>query len=79
MDGYILKPKLFSDSLGVPGLLILTACIGLGNLFGVVGMLLAIPAAAIVSFLYNDYFLLRQEKRRAQEEAERNASAAAEK
>lgn len=79
VDAYILKPKLFSDSLGVPGLLILTACIVLGNLFGVVGMLLAIPAAAIVSFLYNDYFLPRQEKRRAQEEAERNASAAAEK
>ena len=76
MDGYILKPKLFSDSLGVPGLLILTACIGLGNLFGVVGMLLAIPAAAIVSFLYNDYFLPRQEKRCAQEEESRKASAA---
>lgn len=66
VDGYILKPKLFSDSLGVSGLLILVAGIVLGNLFGVLGMLLSIPAAAILSFIYQDYFLSRQEKRRQQ-------------
>ena len=63
VDGYILKPKLFSGSLGVSGLLILVAGIVLGNLFGVVGMLLSIPAAAILSFLYRDYFLPKAEKR----------------
>lgn len=66
VDGYILKPKLFSGSLGVSGLLILVAGIVLGNLFGVLGMLLSIPAAAILSFIYQDYFLPRQEKRRRQ-------------
>ena len=66
VDGYILKPKLFSGSLGVSGLLILVAGIVLGNLFGVLGMLLSIPAAAILSFIYQDYFLSRQEKRRMQ-------------
>ena len=65
-DGYILKPKLFSSSLGVSGLLILVASIVLGNMFGVLGMLLSIPAAAILSFIYNDYLLPRQEQRRAQ-------------
>lgn len=65
VDGYILKPKLFSGSLGVSGLLILVAGIVLGNLFGVLGMLLSIPAAAILSFIYQDYFLPRQELRRA--------------
>lgn len=65
IDGYILKPKLFSGSLGVSGLLILIAGIVLGNLFGVMGMLLSIPAAAILSFIYRDYFLPRQEMRRA--------------
>ena len=48
------------------GLLILVAGIVLGNLFGVLGMLLSIPAAAILSFIYQDYFLPRQEKRRQQ-------------
>ena len=32
----------------------------------VLGMLLSIPAAAILSFIYQDYFLPRQEKRRRQ-------------
>ena len=66
VDGYILKPKLFSSSLGVSGLLILIASIVLGNMFGVLGMLLSIPAAAILSFIYNDYLLPRQEQRHAQ-------------
>ena len=64
-DGYILKPKLFSSSLGVSGLLILVASIVLGNMFGIVGMVLSIPAAAILSFIYNDYLLPRQEQRRS--------------
>lgn len=63
IDGYILKPKLFSNSLGVSGLLILIAGIVLGNLFGVIGMLLSIPAAAILSFIYRDYILPDLEKR----------------
>ena len=67
VDAYILKPKLFSSSLGVSGLLILVASIVLGNMFGVLGMLLSIPAAAILSFVYNDYLLPRQEKRRARD------------
>ena len=67
-DGYILKPKLFSSSLGVSGLLILVASIVLGNMFGIVGMVLSIPAAAILSFIYNDYLLPRQEQRRTRNE-----------
>ena len=62
VDAYILKPKLFSSSLGVSGLLILVASIVLGNMFGILGMLLSIPAAAILSFIYNEYLLPRQEK-----------------
>ena len=63
-DGYILKPKLFANSLGVSGLLILIASIVLGDMFGIVGMLLAVPLAAIVSFLYKDYFLPSREQHR---------------
>lgn len=62
-DAYLLKPKLFSNSLGVSGLLILVASIVLGNMFGIIGILLAIPAAAVMSFVYKDYFVPMQEKR----------------
>ena len=57
IDGYILKPKLFGDSLGVSGLWILVGVIVGGRAFGVIGILLAIPAVAILDFLYREHFL----------------------
>ena len=57
VDGYILKPKMFGDSLGVSGLWILVGVIVGGRAFGVVGILLAIPGVAILDFLYQEYFL----------------------
>ena len=57
IDGYILKPKLFGDSLGVSGLWILVGVIVGGRAFGVVGILLAIPGVAMLDFLYREYFL----------------------
>ena len=65
MDGYVIKPKLFGDSLGVSGLLILTAVIVCGNMFGIIGILLAIPLAAILDFVYKDYLLPALEARRS--------------
>ena len=59
VDAYILKPKLFSGALGVSGLTILVSTIVLGSMFGVTGVLLAIPAAAIISFVYHEYYLKR--------------------
>ena len=66
VDGYILKPRLFSGSLGVSGLLILSSTIVLGNMFSVLGILLSIPTAAVLSFLYHDYLLpwLRKRKQK---------------
>lgn len=57
IDSYLLKPKLFGDSLGVSGLLILIGIIVGGRMFGMVGILLAIPAVAILDFFYAQYFL----------------------
>ena len=64
VDGYILKPKRFSGSLGVSGLLILIHTVVLGNLLGILGVLLAIPFAAVMNFIYNDYFMPWLEKRK---------------
>lgn len=63
VDGYILKPKLFSGTLGVSGLLILVASIVLGNMFGMWGMVLSVPIAAILSFVWRDYIVPRREKK----------------
>ena len=64
LDGYVIKPKLFGNSLGVSGLLILIAIIVGGKMFGVVGILLAIPFAAIIDFVYKDYLLSALEKKK---------------
>lgn len=55
IDGYILKPKLFGGTLGIPGVWILVAIIVGGRIFGVTGILLAIPFTAIVDFIYKDF------------------------
>lgn len=64
LDGYVIKPRLFGNSLGVSGLLILAAIIVCGNMFGIVGILLAIPLAAILDFVFEEELLPALEKRR---------------
>ena len=61
IDGYVLKPKLFGGSLGVPSVWILLFLVVGGRMFGVAGILLAIPISAILSFTITD-FINRQEK-----------------
>lgn len=65
VDGYILKPRLFGESLGVSPLMILISIILGGRLFGVVGILLAIPFAAIFDFVWKDFILKKLEERKA--------------
>ena len=62
LDGYILKPTLFGDQLGVSSVWILICIIVGGRMFGVGGILLAIPFAAIVDYLYQEWL---KEKERA--------------
>ncbi|WP_029231129.1 AI-2E family transporter [Butyrivibrio sp. VCB2006] len=65
VDGYILKPRLFGESLGVSPLMILITIVVGGRLFGVAGIILAIPFAAIIDFVWRDYILKKLEERRA--------------
>ena len=62
-DGYILKAKLFGNSLGVSGTLIMVEFLVGGNMFGIVGMLLSIPGIAIIDMIYHDYILKGLENR----------------
>lgn len=79
IDGYIIKPKLFGGVLNVPGIWILIMIIIGGRMFGVVGILLAIPAAAILNYIYHDYVLVRlKEARRQRSRAGAQTTGAAE-
>lgn len=62
-DAYIIKPRLFGNSLGVSGLWILIGVIVGGNMFGIIGILIAIPFVAIMDFVYKSYIITYLEKR----------------
>ena len=64
LDGYVIKPKLFGNKLGVSGLLILASVVVCGNIWGITGILLAIPIAAILDFTVRDVILPELERRR---------------
>ena len=75
-DAYYIKPKLFGDTLGVSGLLILIGIIVGGRMFGIIGILLAIPVVAILDMVYKDFVITRLEARKKERE---EAAKAAEK
>lgn len=57
IDGYIVKPHLFGDSLGMPSFVSLISIILGGKLFGPIGILISIPFAAVVAILYRESFI----------------------
>ena len=76
IDGYVIKPKLFGDQLGISSVLVLVFIIVGGRLVGVYGVLLSIPLAAITDFVYRDYllsYLARRKERKQYEKARRMA------
>ena len=68
VDGYILKPKMYGDTLGVPSVLVLVFILVGGKMFGIIGILLAIPAAAIISYCYENLTIPWLEKRKAKKQ-----------
>lgn len=54
VDGYIIKPRLMGDTLGVSPLLIIIMIILGGRVFGVIGILIAIPLSAILTTITED-------------------------
>ena len=71
MDGYVIKPKLFSNSLGLSPVLTLVSIILGGKMFGILGILLAIPVVAVADMLYGERLLpwlqkKKQERKLAQ-------------
>lgn len=63
IEGNFLSPKLLGDSVGLHPLWIMFALAAGGALFGIVGMLIAVPVAAIVSVLVG--FAIRRYKQSA--------------
>jgi len=76
MDGYVIKPKLFSNLLGLSPVLTLVSIILGGKMFGILGILLAIPVVAVADMLYQEKLLpwlhKMKEARKIQQIAEKS-------
>lgn len=63
VDGIIIKPKLFSGSLGIPAIWTLILIILGSKIAGILGIFLAIPFGAIFIIIYNETVEPKLEKR----------------
>ncbi len=63
IDGMIIKPKLFSGSLGIPAVWTLVLIILGGKVAGILGIVLSIPFAAMFVIFYRESIRPRIEKR----------------
>ena len=68
-DGYVVKPKFYGQALQIPSILVLASIIIFGRMFGVAGILLAIPLAAIINYLYGEGLIPWLKRRRAKKDA----------
>ncbi len=63
LDGYVIKPKLFGDTFGVPPMWILIMIVLGGRIFGFWGIMLAIPVTAIISYLYDNFIRVKIDRK----------------
>ena len=52
VEGFYLTPRLVGERIGLPPLAVIFALLAFGQLFGFIGVLLALPASAITSVAY---------------------------
>lgn len=70
LDANVIKPIIFGDTTGLSPLLVLASSVIGGGLFGVVGMLIGVPVAAIISKLIRERTRKRLIERGYPEESE---------
>ena len=68
IDGYVVKPHLFGDSMGLPSFVSLISIVIGGKLFGPIGILISIPFTAVMAILYHESLIPWLEKRKKERE-----------
>ncbi len=56
LDGYFLNPKIVGRQIGLHPILVMFSLILGGKLFGVIGLVFSVPAAAVINYLFNVLF-----------------------
>jgi predicted PurR-regulated permease PerM len=62
IEAYFVSPRIMQRAVAVPGAVAVIAVIAGGSLMGVLGALMAIPAAAAVMLLLREVFIARQDE-----------------
>jgi len=70
VDANVIGPKITGDALGLKPLLIIFAIVVGGAYFGIVGMFVAVPVAAMLKMFLSDFMDLREAKLKEKEEKE---------
>lgn len=63
LDGNIIGPKIIGNTIGLSSLWIIVSIIVFGNLFGIVGMIIAVPLFSILYKLLKDWVEKRLRKK----------------
>ena len=63
LDGNVIGPKILGDSTGLSPLLVLAAIVAGGGLFGFLGMVLGVPACAVLYSILRDVTALKLRQR----------------
>ncbi len=63
IDGNVIKPFLFGETMGLPAIWVLVSIIVGGGLFGVLGMLLGAPVFAVLYLLFAEFVSGKLEKK----------------
>jgi len=63
IDGNIIQPRIVGGSIGLPGIWVLFAIVVGSGLFGIAGLLLGVPAAAVMYSVFKEYVNKRLEKK----------------
>ncbi len=64
VDGNIIKPVLYGETMGLPAIWVLASIIVGGGLFGIGGMLLGVPVFSVIYMLFKEFLSSRLEKKK---------------
>lgn len=67
LDGNVIKPHLFGESIGLPALWVLVSITIGGGLFGIPGMLLGVPVFAVIYLLFAEFVTNKLKKKKMPE------------
>jgi predicted PurR-regulated permease PerM len=61
LEGFVITPRIMSGSVGLPAVWVILALIVFGEVFGLLGVIIAVPAAAVIKTLVARAIALYQE------------------